>query len=314
MPHKQVVMQRASSTSARESTHVPMLAIAGDSAAGKTTITKGLVDALGANRITSMCSDDYHRYDRMERKTLPFTPLHPDCNYLGVMEQHLQLLALGQPILKPVYSHSTGTLERPVLVDPAEFVIVEGLFPLWSKLSRACFDVTVYLDPPEPIRHEWKIKRDTTKRGYTAEQVLAELERREPEATAYIRPQRRHADIVLRFSRLEGHSEGPLSATLLLRPTIAHPDLSDVLGSDTREAIHLKLIRDDDGKPVDAIHIHGHAPRELTRKVEEAIWSHLDMDEPVPESLGVIEPGTRSEPLAVSQLILLYHMLAASKH
>lgn len=315
MPHKQMVIQRAQHTAARESAHVPMLAIVGDSAAGKTTITKGLVEALGSDRITSLCSDDYHRYDREERKNLPFSALHPDCNYLGIMEQHLQLLALGQPILKPIYSHSTGTLDRPVLVEPAEFVIVEGLFPAWSKLSRACFDVTVYLDPPEPIRYNWKIKRDTQKRGYTKEQVLAELERREPEAAAYIRPQRAQADIVLRFAPLEGEEDSgkPLSATLLLRPTIAHPDLSDVLGSDTREAIHLKLIRDEDGKPVDALHIHGHAPREVTRKIEEVIWSHLDIPEPIPESLGVIEPGVRSEPLAVAQLIILYHLLAASR-
>lgn len=51
-----------------------MLAIAGDSASGKTTLTRGLVDALGAERITAICVDDYHRYDRTERKAVPFTP------------------------------------------------------------------------------------------------------------------------------------------------------------------------------------------------------------------------------------------------
>ncbi|MGB8201181.1 MAG: zeta toxin family protein [Pseudonocardiaceae bacterium] len=68
-------------------THAPalarrpvLLAIAGDSAAGKTTLTNGLVKALGG-RCVSVCVDDYHRYDRHERKTLPFTALHPDCNY-----------------------------------------------------------------------------------------------------------------------------------------------------------------------------------------------------------------------------------------
>src|SRR3954447_10330320 len=81
-----------------------MLAIAGDSAAGKTTLTKGIVDALGRDRVASICVDDYHRYDREERKGLPFTALHPACNYVDVMEQHLQLLAVGQTILKPVYN------------------------------------------------------------------------------------------------------------------------------------------------------------------------------------------------------------------
>jgi phosphoribulokinase len=43
--------------------------------------------------------------------------------------------------------------------------------PLSSKLARTCFDVTVYLDPPEDVRRVWKIKRDTGTRGYTVEQV-----------------------------------------------------------------------------------------------------------------------------------------------
>lgn len=313
MPHRRLAMQRASARS-NGSTHLPLLAIAGDSAAGKTTLTKGLVDALGAERITSLCVDDYHRYDRQERRDKPFTPLHPEANYVEIMEQHLQLLALGQPILKPVYDHSTGSLVRPVLVEPADFVIVEGLLPLHSKLSRACFDISVYLDPPEEIRRAWKVKRDTTARGYTEEQVLADLEKREPESAAWIRPQRSHADIVVRFSPIPSRSpDDPLSATLLLRPTIPHPDLADVLGSDTREAMHLKLERDEDGKPVDTVHIHGYASRDLTRKVEEAIWSDLELDEPIPEMLGMVEPGVRSEPLALTQLILLYHLFQASQ-
>ena len=45
-----------------------MLAIAGDSAAGKTTLTRGLTRALGPERITSICVDDYHCYDRTERR------------------------------------------------------------------------------------------------------------------------------------------------------------------------------------------------------------------------------------------------------
>ncbi len=37
----------------------------------------------------------------------------------------------------------------------------------------------IYLDPEEELRVRWKMHRDTTKRGYTREEVLAQLERRE---------------------------------------------------------------------------------------------------------------------------------------
>jgi phosphoribulokinase len=293
-----------------------MLAIAGDSGTGKTTITAGLVEALGHERMTSVGVDDYHRYDREERKSLPFTPLHPKCNYIDIMEQHLHHLALGEPILKPIYNHDTGTLDRPEYIEPREFVIVEGLLPLHTKVLRACFDITVYLDPPEDIRIAWKLRRDTHKRGYTEDQVRSELEKREPESAEFIRPQRANADIVVRFSPIEERgetAEDPLSAYLLLRPTISHPDLTSILGDDTREAMHLKLRRDEDGKPVDSVHIHSYAKREETKQVEEAIWDELGVDMPVPESLGRIDPETRDEPLALTQLILLYHLIQARK-
>ena len=314
MPHKLLRMHRTVAPPTMDGRPV-MLAIAGDSAAGKTTITSGLVRALGEDQCTAVCVDDYHRYDRAERRRLPFTALHPDCNYVDIMEQQLQLLATGHPILKPVYDHHTGQLTRPEYVEPRRFVIVEGLLPLHTKLAAACFDVTVYLNPPEKIRREWKVKRDTGQRGYTPEQVLAELRRREPESEAFIRPQRRRADIVVRFAPVEQRHDPPstpLSAELLLRPTIRHPDMSAVLAG-SGQSMHLKLTRDEDGRPVDALHIHGYAPREDSQLLEKAIWDGLGAGVEVPGFLGELDGGQRSEPLAITQLLLLYHLIEAAR-
>lgn len=309
MPEKIIKMRRSE---AAQSSRPVMLAIAGDSASGKTTLTAGLAEAIGPDRCLSICADDYHRFDRHERRSLPFTPLHPDCNYLDIMEQHLQLLALGRPILKPVYDHAAGTHRRPEYVEPKEFVIVEGLHPLLTKLSRACFDVTVFLDPPEDIRHRWKIQRDCSKRGYTRKEVEADLKRREPDSESYIRPQRRYADIVVRFAPIESRDDPPgtpLSAELLLRPTIRHPSLSTILTDDNRSAMHLKIMRDKDGTPTDCLHVHGHASAEEARQLQKAIWNDLNAPDGLPENIGQINAGERSEPLALTQLILLYNLL-----
>jgi phosphoribulokinase len=314
MSDKQVNIQREGGGEGSNGHRPIMLAIAGDSGTGKTTLTAGLVEALGRDRITSVAADDYHRYDREERKGLPFTPLNPKCNYMDIMDQHFHHLSMGHPILKPVYDHDTGALGRPEYIQPSEFVIVEGLLPLYTKRSRASFDITVYLDPPEDIRIAWKLRRDTKKRGYTEDQVRKELEKREPESAEFIRPQRAQADIVVRFSPIEERGEtpdDPLSAYLLLRPTISHPDLTAILDEDVKGGMHLKLRRDEDGKPVDSVHIHSYASREDTKHVEQAIWDELGVDEPVPESLGRIDSETRDEPLALTQLILLYHLIQA---
>ena len=72
-----------------------ILGVVGDSAAGKTTITRGLVRILGDENVTHVCTDDYHRYDRTRRAELDITPLDPECNYIDVMGQLLLHLRLG---------------------------------------------------------------------------------------------------------------------------------------------------------------------------------------------------------------------------
>src|SRR5260370_17417232 len=49
-----------------------MLAIAGDSAAGKTTLTKGIADTLGADRAIALCVDASHPYHRAQPPAVPF--------------------------------------------------------------------------------------------------------------------------------------------------------------------------------------------------------------------------------------------------
>ena len=44
-----------------------ILGIVGDSAAGKTTLTRGIAQILGEDQVTAICTDDYHRYDRQQR-------------------------------------------------------------------------------------------------------------------------------------------------------------------------------------------------------------------------------------------------------
>jgi phosphoribulokinase len=294
-----------------------LLGIVGDSAAGKTTLARGLVNILGAERVTHVCTDDYHKYDRVERAKLGITPLHPDCNYIDVMELHLERLHYGQPILKPVYDHAVGTLVRPDYVLAREFVIVEGLLGFLSPTMRQFYDVKVYLDPPEDLRWLWKIKRDTTKRGYAPEEVRAERERREPDSRAFVRPQREHADIVVGFTHPEGtapEEAGPrLDARLVLRPTINHPDLSYLLEkNDETPGIRLKLGRDQ-GRPADFLEIDGGVTAGHAAELEDAVWQHLPDLRPISaDKLGAYQDRAverHSPTLALTQLLIAYHLL-----
>ncbi len=294
-----------------------LLGIVGDSAAGKTTITSGLINILGAEGVTHLCTDDYHKYDRAERSARGVTPLHPDCNYLDVLEQHIERLRNGQPILKPVYDHSTGRLVRPEYVTPSQFVIVEGLLGFSTPTLRQSYDVKVFLSPPEEMRKMWKLKRDTTKRGYTPEQVLAEWQRREADSCNFIRPQRKYADIVVHFyppaSALpEAPDKKNLNVRLVLRPTIPHPDLSYLVDRDGSTGVRLLLGRDE-GRPVDFLEIDGDVAAQHAGEVENAIWQHLPALRPVSEEMfGEYQDRStmrHSPPLALTQLLIAYHLL-----
>jgi len=141
-----------------------ILGIVGDSAAGKTTISKGLVEILGEDNVTHIGTDDYHRFDRQERKELGITPLHPECNFIDIMGQHIRHVRDGEPILKPVYKHDDGTFGRPEYVVPKRFAVIEGLLGYHTHELCDAHDVRVFLAPPEELRREWKIRRDTSKR------------------------------------------------------------------------------------------------------------------------------------------------------
>lgn len=309
-------------------THRPIiLGIVGDSAAGKTTLTRGIAQILGEDEVTVICTDDYHRYDRQQRAQKAISALHPDCNYLDIMQQHLGLLRTGQSILKPIYNHNTGTFEPPEYIQPRRFVIVEGLLGYSTRLARECFDVKVFLAPPESLRSEWKVKRDTRKRGYTDEQVLEQLRKREPDSEEFIRPQRKWSDIVVSFyppdELSEAQSDLMLNVRLVLRPTIPHPDFTRLLSpskSHLSTAIRLELDRDM-GKPVDVLEIDGHATEEQVRELERILCSEipylgkyctLEGDPNIGKVTGTTGETLQSYPLALTQLLITYHMLKAA--
>ena len=144
------------------------------------------------------------------------TPLDPACNYLDVLTQDVRHLRNNDAILKPVYQHADGTFGPPVYLTPARFVIAEGLLINHTPELREMFDVRVYLNPPEEIRRRWKVARDCSRRGYSTDQVLRELDRRERDSEQFVRPQRHYADMVVSFmpgssqdpSRLDDHIRG----------------------------------------------------------------------------------------------------------
>ena len=284
-----------------------ILGVVGDSATGKTTLSRGLVRMLGDNNVTHVAADDYHRYDRRQRAEHGITPLHPDCNYIDIMERHFAELRAGRAILKPVYQHKDGSFGPPVYTQPKQFTLIEGLLGYHTPELRECYDVRVFLAPPEELRRQWKVQRDCSRRGYTTDEVLEELDRREPDSELYIRPQQRWADIVVSFQ--PGRDQDHLDAEIVMRKGLEHPDLSEFV-DEGGDGLTL-----DENENEHKLFVPGDIDAEKGAAIEEAVWARMHFASHLrSERLGEFTVGTelhRSESLAVVQVLVLYHLVTA---
>ena len=293
-----------------------MFAVVGDSGAGKSTLARGCVEILGPDRVTNICLDDYHSLDRAARTAAGITALHPDCNHLTLMGQHTRLLRQGETIFKPVYDHSDGTFTRPEFVRPTSVVLINGLHGLYTPELRALWDVSVYLDPDPELRVSWKIKRDTAKRGYSETQVRRELEARRHDSETYIAPQRNRADIVINFRAPADYATTKDDSRLDARIRIAHPiplpDIEDLFSGPSSR--YLKMERGAGG--ADLLEISGDLDDVSTHLIEERMWKHMPAAKHLRSTkLGTFQDITgerRSNPLAVTQLIITYYLVKAS--
>lgn len=210
------------------------IGVAGDSRSGKTTFTHAIREIFGPELVTTITLDDYHKYDRKERRQLDITPLHTDANNLAQLESDITDLKSGRPILKPVYNHSTGRFGSPVPFSPLKILILEGLHTLSTPRLRELMDFSIFVDPENEVKYEWKRRRDMDRRGYSSGDVTREISRRESDYLTFIAPQRCSADAIIRirsskYGKELGHSRNLYSISLLqnrMRDAIQDIDLS----------------------------------------------------------------------------------------
>jgi phosphoribulokinase len=177
-----------------------VIGVAGDSGSGKTTFTNAIRQIFGPDLVATITLDDYHKYDREERKKLDITPLHPDANNLAQLEADVARLKEGYAITKPVYNHATGTFDPPVPFASKKIIILEGLHTLFTPTLRELLDFSVFVDPDREVKYAWKQKRDTKNRGYSPAEVTEAIARRQKDYEEFIAPQRCLADAVIRIS------------------------------------------------------------------------------------------------------------------
>jgi uridine kinase len=175
-----------------------IIAIAGPSCAGKTETSKSVARLLNAPIISL---DSYYRdltHLEIEQRT-KFNFDEPAALDHELLIEHLRDIAAGKTIYTPVYDFvAHNRTKKAEQIDPAPFVILEGLFVLyWDDVRRLC-DTTVYVDSPDDTCLQRRRYRDVRERGRTVESVLKQYEGTvRPMAAKYVWPTKVFADIVV---------------------------------------------------------------------------------------------------------------------
>jgi phosphoribulokinase len=190
--------------------HAPvMIGVAADSGCGKSTFLRRIIGALGTevtpghtaigDMMTVICLDDYHINDRAGRKVTGLTALDTKENDFELMQAQMVALKEGKAVNKPIYNHDTGAKDEPELIEPNKVIVIEGLHPIYDDGVRKTLDLGIYIDIVDDVKFAWKVQRDVGERGWTEEQVRADIEKRIPDFTAYVDPQKADADVILRY-------------------------------------------------------------------------------------------------------------------
>jgi uridine kinase len=175
-----------------------LIGIAGPSCAGKSELSRRLSQTLAA---PLFLLDSYYQ----DLAHLPFEQRAasnfdiPDALDHDLLLRHLRLLALGSEIDKPVYDFTRHLRASEVEhLEPARFVIVEGLFALYWEDVRSLFGTRVFITVADEICLQRRIERDVRERARTPESVMDQYRTTvRPMAEQYIHPTRRYAHLVV---------------------------------------------------------------------------------------------------------------------
>ncbi len=174
-----------------------IFAISGGSGSGKTTFARRLCAAIGEDRCGVLSQDSYYldQSDDFKEDGGEVNFDHPDSLEFSLLAEHLKALREGRPVAVPEYEFATHT-RKPAAVPfkPKPIVLVDGILILGQPAVREQLDASLFIDVPEGIRFERRLKRDVAERGRTPEGVKKQWDAQvQPMHERFVEPSKAHA-------------------------------------------------------------------------------------------------------------------------
>ena len=176
-----------------------VIGLAGCSGSGKTTLAAELARTLNGVHFPI---DHYYRdlseMPEVERRVQNFDdPALIDSKLLA---EHVAALACGESIERPVYDFSkyTRVQGQTDMISPSPYIIVEGLFALVFPELLPLYQLRIYIETPDDVCFERRLRRDMEERGRTCESIKRQYELTvRPSSLRFVLPSSVQADLIL---------------------------------------------------------------------------------------------------------------------
>jgi uridine kinase len=185
----------------REMTKPIIIGVAGGTASGKTTVSKKILDIIGAEHLAYVEHDAYYRdlshLPLAERREFNFD--HPDALENELLIAHLEQLLQGYAVQVPVYDFAQYIrTDQLRLVESRRVIMVEGILIFVDKRLRDLMNIKIYVDTPADLRFIRRLKRDITERKRTVNHVIDQyVETVRPMHLEFVEPSKRYADVII---------------------------------------------------------------------------------------------------------------------
>lgn len=300
-----------------------LLAVAGDSGSGKTTYTHGIRRLLGADMVSYVSLDGYHKEDRATRKATGRLPLDPRANDLKLIKAHLQALRAGAAVEIPIYNHKTGCFDPPRIIHPRPVVIIEGLHALYPNFLPY-YDFTLFVDTDREVKWRWKFERDVYDRGHDPDEIKREMQRREIAYRRWIDFQKTHADVIVKVHESElgslaaqeyesklpdncYHMEILVAPTSPPLPGLYMPvDFNAMTRQDALPFMLANVPSSYWGRQVNVVHVDGIIPLEAMRQLEREMMRYTGLEADLAAMPAADDPAAT---LRFTQLVVAWPFL-----
>lgn len=200
-----------------------VVGVSGGSGSGKTTLCRELVARFGEGNVAHLKQDNYYRdlshLEPEERDRVNFD--HPHALEFELLSTHLQQLMAGLAIDVPSYDFATHTrCPQTVRLAPKSIILIEGILIFSQPDVLKLMTHSIFVDTPEQVRLERRIRRDIAERGRTKESVESQFMLTvAPMHDLFVEPSKLHAHIVISGEEPFADFIENLSSSIETKPT-----------------------------------------------------------------------------------------------